>query len=97
MFGIIVVIAFQNFFYFEIYQNNILLLFFTSTHQNDLKTSKNNLKQIKKSFFSELFFKPKNKRACNLSGVDPHLVIAVSCLIARNHLLSQTQLHHRHS
>jgi hypothetical protein len=51
MFGIIVVIAFQNFFYFEIYQNNILLLFFTSMHQNDLKTSKNNLKQIKKSFF----------------------------------------------
>jgi len=88
MFGITATTTFQSFFHFEIYQNNILLLFFTSTHQNGLKTSKNNLKKIKKSFFSELLLKCKNKRACNLFRVDPHLVIVVSCLIARNHSLS---------
>jgi hypothetical protein len=44
-----VVVAFQNIFHSEMYQNNVFLfflkLFLISVHQNDLKTPKNiNLK-----------------------------------------------------
>jgi hypothetical protein len=38
VFGSVVVAVFQSAFHLEIYQNNILLLFFISTRQNDPKT-----------------------------------------------------------
>jgi hypothetical protein len=59
----VVTITFQSVFHLEMHQNNVFFkLFLTSTHQNNLKISKNiNLKQ-KKSNFSKIFLKHKNKQ-----------------------------------
>jgi len=53
----VVTITFQSVFHLEMHQNNVFFkLFLTSTHQNNLKISKNiNLKQKKIKFFKNIF------------------------------------------